>query len=325
MPNKDEVSADKPANRFERRVLDETGACLRAESVDTFQVNVGLRCNQACAHCHLGAGPDRPEQMSWATMRQVVDAAQRAECELVDITGGAPELHPRLREFIASLRDEGLRVQMRSNLTAMLLDQDLPRFLREHNVHIVGSLPCYLEENVRDQRGEGVYDRSVEAVRRLNDLGYGAELPLQLVYNPVGPSLPPNQEELEADYRRELRRRFGIEFSGLLTITNMPLGRFRARLRYDGEEQEYYQLLMDAFNPATLDGLMCRRQVSVAWDGTLYDCDFNLSLGWPVDHGVRPHVSAFEPGLFARRRIVTGDHCFGCTAGHGSSCGGALA
>ncbi len=321
----DDTSAHAPAGGFDRRVMQATGGHLYAESTDTIQVNIGLRCNLACAHCHLQAGPDRPEQMNWSTMRQVVGAARRVGCGLVDITGGAPELHPRLREFIAALRAEGLAVQLRTNLTALLLREGLPGFLRDQAVHLVASLPCYLEENVSAQRGEGVYSRSVTALRRLNELGYGRELPLHLVYNPAGPSLPPPQQELEADYRRELRRRFGIEFSGLLTIANMPVGRFRAHLRREGRETEYQQMLEDAFNPATLGGLMCRHQVSVGWDGRLYDCDFNLALDWPVDHGLRPHIGAFEPEEFARRRIVTGEHCFVCTAGHGSSCGGALA
>ena len=205
--------------------------------------------------------------------------------------------------------------------------ETIPALLRDNEIQLVASLPCYLKENVRAQRGSGVYERSIEAIRRLNGLGYGSDpnLALNLVYNPGGPFLPPEQGELEADYRRELGNGFGITFSRLLTISNMPIGRFRAALRRQGQEQQYMQLLKDAFNPHTLDGLMCRHQISVGWDGALYDCDFNLALHMPVNHGCPDHISRFDPCCLQTRTIVTGEHCFGCTAGHGSSCAGALA
>jgi radical SAM/Cys-rich protein len=247
---------------------------------------------------------------------------------LVDLTGGAPELNPHFCRFVEHLRSDGFAVQVRTNLTVLLEPgmEDLPEFFRSRDVQLVASLPCYTEENVRAQRGPGVYEQSVAALRRLNALGYGAEERriLNLVYNPGGAFLPGPQADLEADYRRELDARFGIRFTHLLTITNMPLGRFRDALRRDGQEKEYGELLRAAFNPKTLDGLMCRRQLSVGWDGTLYDCDFNLALRCPVDHGAPSHLRQFDPDALARRRIVTGDHCYGCTAGSGSSCAGAL-
>jgi len=316
-------------NRFERIAGTESCPGLCSEGIDIVQVNVGLRCNQSCAHCHLGASPERTEMMTWSTMEQVIGVARDVACSLVDITGGAPEVHPDLRRFIEALRADGFTVQSRTNFTAMLEpgNTDYPEFFRDHRVRLVGSMPCYLEENVTAQRGPGVYGRSVEAIRRLNTLGYGRdpELVLDLVYNPGGPFLPPAQESLEADYRRELGERFGIEFTHLLTITNMPIGRFLESLRKTNQEEPYRRLLEDSFNQNTVEALMCRHQVSVAWDGTLYDCDFNLALGMPVNHGAPDRIEDFDAEAVGKRRIVTDDHCFGCTAGAGSSCGGALA
>jgi radical SAM/Cys-rich protein len=226
------------------------------------------------------------------------------------------------------LREQNLAVQVRTNLTVHFEPgmETMPEFLRDHEVQLVASMPCYLEKNVRAQRGEGVYEKSVESIRRLNALGYGTrpELQLNLAYNPGGPSLPPDQSSIEADYRRELFKEFGIEFTNLHTITNMPIGRFLADLQSKNKERDYLDLLRNSFNPSTVDGLMCRRQVSVGWDGTLYDCDFNLVLGLPVNHGVPAHIARFDAAAVATREIVTGEHCFGCTAGSGSSCGGAL-
>jgi radical SAM/Cys-rich protein len=226
------------------------------------------------------------------------------------------------------LRADGIAVQVRTNFTAMLEpgNDGLSLFFQQNEVQLVGSMPCYLEENVDAQRGPGTYSKSIEVIRRLNALGYGRkpELVLNLVYNPLGPQLPPPQEHLESDYRRELGRRYGIAFTHLLTITNMPIGRFRAHLRTLNKEQEYMDLLVRSFNPETLDGLMCRRQISIGWSGTLYDCDFNIALGIPVNHGVSCDLNDFDVSALARRQIATGDHCFGCTAGHGSSCRGAL-
>lgn len=316
-------------NRFERAVGPSAAEGLSGLGIGTVQVNVGLRCNQCCAHCHVGASPQRKEVMTWATMEAVLKVVRAARPRLVDITGGAPEMNPNLRRFITALGPEVPAVRMRTNFTALLEpgNEKLPEFLRERRVELVGSMPCYLEENVAAQRGAGVYEKSVAAIRHLNSLGYGRdpELLLDLVYNPGGPFLPPAQEELEADYRRELGERFGIVFTRLLTIANMPIGRFLAKLRGENGEAGYRRLLEGAFNPQTVAGLMCRHQISVGWEGTLYDCDFNLALGLPVDHGAPSRLKEFDAEALSRRRIVTGEHCFGCTAGQGSSCGGALA
>jgi radical SAM/Cys-rich protein len=314
-------------NRFDAAAGDAPGEGLHASGIRVLQVNMGLKCNQRCAHCHLGASPSRTEMMDWPTMEAVVEAARRVRPELVDITGGSPELNPRLRDFIETLGAEGMAVQVRTNLTVLLEPgmEGMPEFYRRNAVRLVGSLPCYLEENVRAQRGEGVYWKSIAAIRMLNAAGYGREagLELDLVYNPGGPVLPGPQPMLEEAYRRELGGRFGICFTRLLTITNMPIGRFASGLAGEGADA-YLRLLVESFNPETVGKVMCRRQISVGWEGTLYDCDFNLALGIAVDHGAPDHVSRFDAGALARRRIVTGDHCFGCTAGGGSSCGGAL-
>jgi len=315
-------------NDFEKQITEANGNGLHCLEIETLQVNLGLRCNQQCHHCHLEASPHRSEMMEWATMQLVLEAARSFGCQLIDLTGGAPELNRHFRRFVDALRQDGHPVQVRTNLTLLLEPglREIPEFFRDHQVQLVASLPCYLEENVRAQRGERVYEKSIAAIRRLNALGYGLEpnLPLNLVYNPGGPFLPPPQSALEEDYRRELRSRFGIAFTRLFTITNMPLGRFRAELSRQNQEQIYLHLLRESFNRQTVAGLMCRHQISVGWDGALYDCDFNLALGLPVNHGAPDHIQSFRPSDLMKRRIVTGEHCFACTAGSGSSCGGAL-
>ena len=312
---------------FEKTAIPE-GNGLHAGHPDVLQVNLGLRCNQACVYCHLECSPERPESMDRPVMNLVRSAAARLSPRLVDLTGGAPECHPRMREFVRELREDGHTVQLRTNLTALLLPghEDLPQFFRDHRVRLVASLPCYTEENVCAQRGAGTFGTSIEAIRRLNAVGYGdgGELTLDLVYNPGGAFLPGEQAALEADYRRELGRAFDLRFSRLLTITNMPVGRFGASLRKEGKEEEYIRLLRNSFNPATVPCLMCRSQVEVGWDGTLYDCDFNLALRLAVNHGTPSHIRNFDPMALEGRRIVTGPHCYACTAGAGSSCGGAL-
>jgi radical SAM/Cys-rich protein len=315
-------------NDFERQIAGINGEGLHSVKIETLQVNLGLLCNQQCAHCHLEASPQRDEIMKWDVMELVLKAAKGAQCQLVDLTGGAPELNPHFRRFVKTLRLEGHQVKVRTNLTVLLEPgmEELPEFFRDQQVQLVASLPCYLEENVCAQRGKGVYERSMAVIRRLNALGYGSqpELPLYLVYNPGGPFLPPPQSTLEEDYRRELGQRFKITFTRLLTITNMPLGRFRTELIRKKEQEDYVQLLRKSFNPHTVKGLMCCHQLSVGWDGTLYDCDFNLALGLPVNHGAPDHIRSFKPKELETRRVVTGEHCFACTAGAGSSCGGAL-
>ena len=315
--------------KFDDLVLALEGQYLRGQQIAAIQVNVGLRCNQTCRHCHLECSPERTEMMDWGTMLAVKAAALRPDVSLVDITGGSAELNPHLRRFIGQLREAGLNVQLRTNLTVLLErgQKDMIEFLRDHGVRLAASMPCYLEKNVDAQRGRHAYARSIEVIRKLNGAGYGTEggLQLNLVCNPAGPFLPPDQAELEQDYRRELRDRFGISFNHLLTITNMPLGRFARQLKAEDRQAEYMRLLAESFNPDTVPGLMCRHQVSVGWDGTLYDCDFNLALNRPVNHSAPNHISLFDPAALRCRRIVTGKHCLGCTAGHGSSCGGSLA
>jgi radical SAM/Cys-rich protein len=306
---------------------------LARAAVTTLQVNVGKLCNQACHHCHVDAGPKRTEIMAPPTASRLLDlVAASPAVTVVDLTGGAPELNPSFRDLVRGARRLGRRVQVRCNLTVLFVPgmEDLAEFYRAHDVELICSLPCYTADNVDRQRGRGVFDRSVEALRTLNALGYGRDgssLCLDLVYNPVGAFLPPAQPELEARYKRELASLFGIEFHRLLTITNMPIERFAAALRREGQLASYLGLLVNHFNPATVEGLMCRSLLSVAWDGTLYDCDFNQMLTLPIAGGDAPATiwaiaSCDELGGLP---IATASHCFGCTAGAGSSCGGALA
>ncbi len=317
---------------FDPRILEKgIDAGLGALSLDAVQVNIGLKCDLECEHCHVASSPRRTETMDWPTMAAVIDAAKRAGTRCVDITGGAPELNPNFKRFVAALCELNIDVMVRTNLTAFLEPgmENMPEFYRDHQVHLVASLPCYTEENVDKQRGHRVFERNVKALQLLNKLGYGQkpQLALDLVYNPGGPSLPPDQENLEKDYRRMLDKQFNLSFTRLLTITNMPIGRFRADLKRDGRLEAYETLLRDAFNPATLEGLMCRHQISVRWDGVLFDCDFNLALKMPAcnEQGQSLHIRDFNPTTLLARHIQTGTHCFGCTAGCGSSCGGALA
>lgn len=305
------------------------GGELTAAGIDVLQVNVGLACNLACSHCHLEAGPGRTEMMAPDTMDTVARIAADIRPALVDITGGSPELHPGLPGFMAGLRGLGLPVQVRSNL-AILTEPGFDHFYnlyRELQIDLVASLPCYLPENVDPVRGPGVHAKIIEAMRRLNSLGYAAPggPQLTLVFNhPLGPYLPPCQSALEDGYRKALAVH-GAAFSNLVTITNMPLGRYLRELDAKGQAEDYWKLLRESFNPATLPMLMCRKQVNIGWDGTLYDCDFNQALGLAINHGAPDHIDAFDPKALAHRVIVTGPHCLGCTAGAGSSCGGALA
>ncbi len=305
---------------------------LRAETT-TLQVNVGKLCNQACHHCHVDAGPKRTEIMPANIARRTMEVlAASPSITTVDITGGAPELNPNFRWLVEESQRLGRHVIDRCNLTVLLeqTHEDLAEFLAIRHVEIVASLPCYTPENVDKQRGRGVFEKSMEALRRLNGLGYGqpgSDLKLNLVYNPVGASLPPQQARLEADYKQRLRENHGIEFHHLLTITNMPIHRFEEELQRQGKHDAYMELLKKNFNPATLPGLMCRSLVSVGYDGKLYDCDFNQMLEMELEQpGGAPSVWDIESFTgWAGRRIATAGHCFGCTAGAGSSCTGALA
>ncbi len=314
---------------FDRVVYDVLGVPLACQDVETLQVNVGFLCNQRCVHCHLRAGPERTEQMSAEIADEVLRALGRLGSPTLDITGGAPELNGEFLRLVRGGREAGCRVIVRTNLTVLGGPERraMAASLADHQAAIVASMPCYREANVERQRGRGVYGRSIEALQGLNSLGYGRDpaLELDLVYNSAGAFLPPPQEGLEQDYREHLREEHGIEFNALFAMANMPIGRFAEGLEGAGELEQYVDLLRRSFNPETVPSLMCRHQVSVGFDGTLYDCDFNLALGLSAYLGGRGRVRDIEPGNVVGRTIVTGEHCFGCTAGAGSSCKGVLA
>ncbi len=305
---------------------------LKRSELKVLQVNLGKVCNQTCAHCHVDAGPRRTESME----QNIADACIRflTECPQIgtlDITGGAPELNPHFRLLVREGRALGRNVISRCNLTILFEagHEDLAEFYANNQVEITASLPCYLEENVDKQRGRGVFDKSIDALRLLNSFGYGTGnpcLPLNLVYNPVGSSLPPPQEQLEAEYKRELQARYGITFDQLYTITNMPIARFERFLRVTGKYESYMEKLVEAFNPAAAEAVMCKTLLSVSWDGRLYDCDFNqmLDLALRDPAGELLDIQTVQPDEVMEAMIITGSHCYGCTAGAGSSCSGAL-
>jgi len=305
------------------------GGSLGRERTTTVQVNVGKLCNQACTHCHVDASPLRTEQMSASTADRLLELLQRSpQIETLDLTGGAPELNPEFRRLVRSARALGVQVIDRCNLTVLCEpgQEDTPRFLADHAVHVIASLPCYSRQNVDKQRGKGVFSQSIQGLQRLNQAGYGGPdgLRLDLVYNPIGPTLPPPQAQLADDYRARLFEDFGIRFTDLYTLTNMPLARFRKQLERRGQLDAYLELLQGAYNADTVPGLMCRSMVSVSWDGRLYDCDFNqmLELPCPTPYATLWDIEAF--GAVDEQPIALATHCFGCTAGAGSSCGGAL-
>ena len=321
---------------FDQMIEQSQDQALLRSRLETLQVNVGKRCNMACLHCHVEAGPKRTEEMSSETADLVIELLQLAPCfRTLDLTGGAPELNPHFRRLVKAASALGCRVIDRCNLSILFEPQqhDLANFLAEQEVEITASLPCYLEDNVEQQRGKGSFSRSIEGLRLLNQHGYGqegGELILNLVYNPIGAMLPPSQSGLEEAYRRELWSRYQIKFNHLLTITNMPIKRFGEQLSRRGDLGAYYSLLFEHFNPQTLQGLMCKSLISVGWDGQLYDCDFNqmleLPLGFVKELSDLVDLARISPldRLLDHAQITTGDHCFGCTAGAGSSCGGAL-
>jgi radical SAM/Cys-rich protein len=303
---------------------------LEALGVTVLQINVGKKCNQTCRHCHVDAGPDRDEVMPDQVVDSVLSVLENSDIQTLDITGGAPELHPRFQEMVTEARAMGRHVIDRCNLTILTLPRfaDLAEFLADNQVEIIASLPHYSLSQTDAQRGEGIYEKSVLALRRLNDLGYGREgtgLVLNLVTNPVGAFLPARQDALELDWKRQLDRRHGITFNRLYAITNMPISRYLDYLLESGNLQGYMERLVNAFNPQAAASVMCRYTLSVGWDGTLFDCDFNQMLELPVAAGSPRTIEAFDESLLARRPIVLGPHCFGCTAGQGSSCGGATA
>lgn len=324
------VADAKAENRFDRALREHGAGALCAVDVTTLQVNLGKLCNQACGHCHVDAGPHQTSvdvNMGADVADHVVRVLREFDIATVDLTGGAPELNPHFRSIVEQARALGVSVMDRCNLSVLFQpgQEDLAEFLAANRVEVVASLPSYNQAGTDRQRGAGVFDASVEGLRRLNACGYGkgGGLVVNLVYNPVGAYLPGDQAQLEADYKRALSRRFDIEFDHLFCIANMPIARFLEWLRRSGNEARYVEELIGAFNPHAVDGVMCRELVSVGPDGTIFDCDFNQMLGLPVAPGVPANIRDFDRRALAGRRIVTGTHCLGCTAGAGSSCGGA--
>ncbi len=313
-------------------IQDSNFPAIKRKRLETLQVNLGYKCNQTCVHCHVNAGPSRTEMMPREIINDVLAFVQASHIGKLDVTGGAPELNLHFRDLVRAARNLGVHVMDRCNLT--ILEQpgqeDLAQFLVDQRVEIIASMPCYLEENVDRQRGKGVFDISIRALQLLNRLGYGqsgSALELNLVYNPQGPVLPPVQGKLEADYRTHLGARYGITFNHLFVLTNMPIQRFGSTLISQGQFAHYMDLLKNAYQPANLDNVMCRNLISVDWRGYVYDCDFNQMLGLPLAYKGRPQVHLREliGANLERNPIVVKDHCYGCTAGQGSSCGGALA
>ena len=304
---------------------------FKRRAVDVLQVNMGRYCNLACIHCHVESGPTRTEMMSRETVDGVLRFLTITSIPTLDITGGAPELHPDFDYLVAAARELGRHVMDRCNLTVIFEPgkEYLPEFFKLNQVELVCSLPCYSKENVDKQRGKGTFDASIRALQRLNEIGYGqdgSDLVLNLVYNPVGPHLPPPQDKLEQDYKTILGEQFGIVFNHLFCLTNMPITRYATHLKLRGEYDRYKELLESNFNAATLDQVMCRNLISIGWEGWVYDCDFNQMLDLPMTDaaGRRLNISSVELDQVANRPIIVGDHCYACTAGSGSSCGGAL-
>ena len=326
----DGTSGQQAAKQSFRRILADHRLDLVRGRTEILQLNLGKLCNLTCIHCHVNAGPKRKEIINRDTIDRILGWLAATDIDTVDLTGGAPEMAPDFRYLVERLRATP-RVKTiidRCNLTILLEPcyEWLADFLAAHRLKIVASMPCYEAENVNAQRGDGVFDASIRALQLLNQLGYGRQddLILDLVYNPSGAFLPPDQADLESDYKRELKNHFGIDFDHLYTITNMPIGRFAAWLKHSGELEAYMQLLVDAFNPASVAGLMCRSTLSIGWRGEVYDCDFNQQLGMRWANGSSLFLWDIDPKLLENRPIAVGSHCFGCTAGCGSSCSGAL-
>lgn len=303
---------------------------ITRDKVDTLQINLGYLCNQQCTHCHVNAGPKRTEIMSLDTIKEIVDFLAAGSVRRIDLTGGAPEMNPHFVFLLEQARRLGVSIIDRCNLTILSEPgyEHMAEILAGHQVEVVASLPCYMEDNVDKQRGKGVFGKSINGLKKLNALGYGVEgsgLSLNLVYNPIGPYLPPSQAELEADYKRLLYQEHGVRFNGLLTITNMPIQRFGSVLLSKGEFHSYMNLLKDAYQEENLHSVMCRNLISVNWQGYLYDCDFNQMLDLPITRNQKPmHLRDLMENDLSGHPIIVRDHCYGCTAGQGSSCGGAL-
>ncbi len=314
---------EREMTSFKQKLIENGISPLRAKGIDILQVNLGYRCNMSCKHCHIQAGPSREEMMERETVEIVLRVLTDNDIKTLDITGGAPELNPHFRYLVKAARDAERHVIVRSNLTIFFEEgmDDLPEFYTSQKVEVIASLPYYIEDNVDRVRGGGTFQKSIEALKRLNELGYGRDngLPLNLVFNPQGAFLPPAQDCLEKDYKRELAQLYGVEFNKLYVFTNMPIGRFRDFLLRSRNFEKYIERLISAFNPATVDGIMCRYLISVGWDGRLYDCDFNQVIGLGIVEGYPQHIKDFDLSSLSEREIAVDVHCFGCTAGQGST------
>ena len=316
------------------RLLKSDFPAVTRSSLDTLQLNLGYTCNQSCKHCHVNAGPNRTEQMSLETINDVLDFIKKHNIRKLDLTGGAPEMNPHFRYLVSSASELGLEIIDRCNLTILCLDEylDLAEFLASHKVEIVASLPCYNKDNVDEQRGKGVFDESIRGLKKLNALGYGKKdsgLHINLMYNPTGNFLPPSQTQLELDYKQKLNEEFTIEFNHLFTLTNMPISRFGSTLISKGEFDSYMQLLKNAHSDNNLETVMCRNLISIDWQGYVFDCDFNQMLDMPSKltasrTNIKTYIGDLELSTLQQSNIIVADHCYGCTAGSGSSCGGAL-
>jgi radical SAM/Cys-rich protein len=323
-------SADFTLMPFHQKLKQSNLYPLKPAKIEIFQVNIGKMCNQTCRHCHVDAGPDRKEIMTRETMQQCIEVLQKnPELKTIDITGGAPELNPNFRWFIQEIKMLERHVIVRCNLTIILANKkynDLPLFYKENNIEVISSLPFYSKDRTDRQRGNGVFEDSIKALQMLNQLGYGEEgssLILNLVYNPAGAFLPSAQSSLEKEYKQVLKNKFEIDFNSLFTITNMPINRYLDYLMKSGNYQAYMEKLVNAYNPAAAENVMCRNTISIGWDGYLYDCDFNQMLELKVN-GNSKHIRDFKAIELNNREIIVGQHCYGCTAGSGSSCGGTV-
>jgi radical SAM/Cys-rich protein len=318
---------DSGVDPFSDRLKELGLSPLRPTAIEIFQVNVGKMCNQVCKHCHVDAGPDRKEIMTRETMQECLDALAKSNIKTVDLTGGAPEMNPNFRWFVEEITKLGRKVLVRCNLTIIVANpkyHDLPEFFKEHNIEVVSSLPSFKARGTDRQRGDGVFERSIRALQMLNAVGYGKEgsgLTLNLVYNPNGAMLPGDQSSLELEYKRALKRDYDIEFNNLFAITNLPISRFLDYLVASGNYERYMEELANAFNPMAAQNVMCRNTLSIGWDGYIYDCDFNQMLDLKV-RDAAPHVRDFDLHALTKREIIVNQHCYGCTAGAGSSCGG---
>jgi len=318
-------------NDFDQRLVD-ASAPLRRARPEILQLNVGKLCNLTCVHCHVNAGPKRKEIVTGETIDRILEWFEKTDIPTLDMTGGTPEMVPDFRRLVESVRNFDQPRRVMDRLNATIINEPgyewVPEFLAENQVEIIASMPCYQPGNVNEQRGEGVFDSSISAFQKLNALGYGRDpnLTLNFVYNPNGAFLPGDQAELEADYKREMKKHFDIDFQALFCIANMPIARFASYLKRNDQLQEYMDTLKEAFNPSTVEGLMCRNTINVSWEGEVFDCDFNqmLKLGLDAENGQNLNLWDIDPQTFADMPIRTGNHCFGCTAGSGSSCGGAL-